>query len=339
MISNRLLEFDIAKGVAIIAVIIGHMGNSMVDRFVYVFHMPFFFLISGYFLSTKGDYVDFVKKKANGLIVPYVVSCIFIIILYLLVFYIWGYQARRDLVGWIVASLYGAAAKMMPPLDCIGYIGATWFLLALFWALCIIRYFSESKYFFYIICIVSFVGYYTAQTIQLPFSIQEGFLACFFVYIGFVCKRVDVLYKTPNIYIVMFLVLVVIWEVYFYKELKLANCTLGNGLMDVIAALSACYLVFKLCLWLKCNFVLSSLLSFYGRNSLIVLVFHNAEQNIVPWYMLRESLLSDLNYWLYFIIIISLKVLWSTFGIFVVLNIPFLTRLFRGQGISFNIIS
>lgn len=48
---SRLLEFDIAKGIAILCVILGHLGIKEIDRVVFVFHMPLFFLISGYFLS------------------------------------------------------------------------------------------------------------------------------------------------------------------------------------------------------------------------------------------------------------------------------------------------
>lgn len=40
---------DIAKGIGIILVILGHSGvNSEIKDFIYGFHMPLFFVISGY---------------------------------------------------------------------------------------------------------------------------------------------------------------------------------------------------------------------------------------------------------------------------------------------------
>lgn len=39
---KREVEFDIAKGIAIISVILGHLGNGCFDRVVYVYHMPLF---------------------------------------------------------------------------------------------------------------------------------------------------------------------------------------------------------------------------------------------------------------------------------------------------------
>ncbi len=50
---KRLDYMDIAKGFGIICVIVGHMGYRALDRVIFSFHMPLFFLISGYFLDEK----------------------------------------------------------------------------------------------------------------------------------------------------------------------------------------------------------------------------------------------------------------------------------------------
>ncbi|MDD6423524.1 MAG: hypothetical protein PUF83_10810 [Intestinibaculum porci] len=39
---KRIDEFDIAKGIAIIAMIIGHLGMKHINMIVYAFHMPLF---------------------------------------------------------------------------------------------------------------------------------------------------------------------------------------------------------------------------------------------------------------------------------------------------------
>ena len=49
----RLPYMDVAKGMGILCVIIGHMGNETINRIIFSFHMPLFFLISGYFLSNR----------------------------------------------------------------------------------------------------------------------------------------------------------------------------------------------------------------------------------------------------------------------------------------------
>ena len=50
---QRLAAFDIAKGIGIILVIVGHSSGTICNRYIDSFHMPLFFIISGYFLSCK----------------------------------------------------------------------------------------------------------------------------------------------------------------------------------------------------------------------------------------------------------------------------------------------
>lgn len=38
----------------------------------YAFHMPLFFILSGYTFSGKGKFADYLKKKIRTLLVPYV---------------------------------------------------------------------------------------------------------------------------------------------------------------------------------------------------------------------------------------------------------------------------
>lgn len=71
---NRIEELDIAKGIAIILMVIGHSGIPETMRsFIYLFHMPFFFFVSG--LTSK--YTDtpyvFARKKFLVYMVPFLV--------------------------------------------------------------------------------------------------------------------------------------------------------------------------------------------------------------------------------------------------------------------------
>lgn len=46
MENNRLDYVDIAKGIGICGVVMAHLG--ILTKYFYLFHMPFFFFISGY---------------------------------------------------------------------------------------------------------------------------------------------------------------------------------------------------------------------------------------------------------------------------------------------------
>lgn len=78
--SGRLRFVDIAKGISIICIILGHLGIHAITRVVFTFHVPIFFLITGYFVSTKMSVRDFAAKKARMLLVPYYVTSLVMIL-------------------------------------------------------------------------------------------------------------------------------------------------------------------------------------------------------------------------------------------------------------------
>lgn len=50
---QRLAYMDIAKGIGIICVIVGHMDNQFIQQIVFSFHMPLLFMISGFFCHLR----------------------------------------------------------------------------------------------------------------------------------------------------------------------------------------------------------------------------------------------------------------------------------------------
>ena len=74
---ERMDFLDIAKGIGIILVIIGHTGfcSDGLQKFIYIFHMPLFFMISGILLRYKNGYEEapasFVKRQVRRLLIPY----------------------------------------------------------------------------------------------------------------------------------------------------------------------------------------------------------------------------------------------------------------------------
>ena len=92
--TNRLSDIDIAKGICIILVVIGHYipANppqwylSLIDV-IYCFHMPLFMYASGYIYHATQKpvkYKTFILKKAKRLVIPYILVSWFIIIIKLL---------------------------------------------------------------------------------------------------------------------------------------------------------------------------------------------------------------------------------------------------------------
>ena len=65
MSSKRIASIDIAKGVGMLFIIWGHvMRYGITNHWVYVFHIPLFFFLSGLVFSQEryGDFKAFLKR-------------------------------------------------------------------------------------------------------------------------------------------------------------------------------------------------------------------------------------------------------------------------------------
>lgn len=75
---NQIL--DIAKGLGILLVVLGHdiNVNSFPNEFIRTFHMPLFFIISGacFCFERNKEIVKFITKRTVQLIIPLVLFCI-----------------------------------------------------------------------------------------------------------------------------------------------------------------------------------------------------------------------------------------------------------------------
>lgn len=84
-IKERIDWIDIAKGLGIILVVIGHMPiPSNVSYWIFSFHMPLFFLVDGLFCKDyelfSVEHKRFLGRAFLRLILPYVTTCVLMII-------------------------------------------------------------------------------------------------------------------------------------------------------------------------------------------------------------------------------------------------------------------
>ena len=71
-IESRIYWIDYCKVFAIFCVILGHMSiNSYALNYIFSFHMPLFFFISGYLYHYKGDFLPFFEKNVSTILLPY----------------------------------------------------------------------------------------------------------------------------------------------------------------------------------------------------------------------------------------------------------------------------
>lgn len=140
--SNKRIEWiDSTRGIAILLVVVGHVvggytGNyglpeyqriiDMVVDVIYTFHMPLFFMISGYVFGLKkynwsmDNYVAYINKKAKTLLIPYFLFSTLQILI------------KLPLQGKIASVLSWKNILLLPIIP----IDQFWFIYVLFFIFC-----------------------------------------------------------------------------------------------------------------------------------------------------------------------------------------------------------
>lgn len=131
MEKERVEYIDVARGIGIMLVIIGHIvwggnyemrGSETISNFIYSFHMPLFFVINGLCIKeTKQFNFATIKKMAKAYIIPYIVWTVFFLLAFQFIGTIRGQGTLFNLKNGQFAHAVSICG--LAPL---------WFLLALF---------------------------------------------------------------------------------------------------------------------------------------------------------------------------------------------------------------
>lgn len=216
---NRNIALDIAKGIGILLVIVGHTAGMkhIGVQLIYCFHMPLFFLIAGY-LYHRQDFKTLCIKSAKRLLLPWAIA----LVIQILISIAWG--RWDDALGFAQGFLFPDGTRDdYRWLANIHSSGAIWFLPALFW--CRIIYalieqrFAAKSYLITIPVTLAAVllGRYV---LNLPLAIQVGCSALLFYEIGYRANQFHVLERNiPWWVFVLFIPLWVFYERYVSFEM------------------------------------------------------------------------------------------------------------------------
>lgn len=287
---KRLEYVDVARGIAMICIVLGHLGNDAINRVVFTFHLPIFFFISGYFLSERGTFKEFTEKKFRAYIVPYNFTCLVITLLALLKAALRHKTLLPEFMHWTWATIYAAGTTEADPFFGI-VIGALWFLWATFWGTLILRAVSKLKP----VCRIIIIGsvftlcQLTAPIFWLPLDIQAGGTASLFMYLGWLLKKNQLQIETirdKEVRFVGFVGALFIWfyAVMNFKGFYLVHDEIHNGIFDIIGGICGSILLLLLSyLMTKRTAKLADFLSWAGKYSLLFLSVHITELNLLPW--------------------------------------------------------
>lgn len=288
---------DVAKGLGMFLVILGHtVKNNEILWWIYSFHMPLFFFLSGYLSEQNGRISNvkiFVIKKSKSLLLPFVFFRL------LLVFY------------WLLVERY------FRELD----IGPIWFLLVLYFVDIIyapILLKLKRKIFSILSLILSIILFYTLKSVTTDSLFFHQFIGWglrilnggIWFSLAFFCRK---MYKRRKItkkwHVFVYLCCLTI-SLFAYKyngNVSIYSNTINNIFLYLLLGICGIGAVLYSSKFLiKRHYFIEKI----GFNSIIILAVHEPIKRIVI--KLSEYFLwgqTQQNFW--FALIISIVVLFS----------------------------
>lgn len=189
--NERIIWIDVAKGITIILVIIGHTISGIGRGLIFSFHLPLFFILSLITYKTSNNSEQLVKNVSKGfkhLIIPAYMMFMCSTLILLRNVNCRDISSIRDYFRNVILTASFASGVEVPVNGTVIWcFGIPWFLVVLFIGRIIYDYFqmkySPSKLMG--LCIVfALMGWLIGNIQWLPFSIDIAFFILPFLWIG-----------------------------------------------------------------------------------------------------------------------------------------------------------
>ncbi len=285
MNTKRIQYLDIAKAIGIILVIIGHISqNEIITSVIYSFHMPLFFILSGY-LYHKGN----TKNKIKKILIPY--------FLFSIISYLYWFFIEKNLRGQngdavtLFLNIFIARAGSENYL----FNAVMWFLPCLLITQLIyggIDNIIKNKYLKALtILLLSLVGYILSkmEIFRLPFTLDITFMSLLFYFLGQCLKSIEEKYKlveninkslknkliTSIFLVILFICLVGL--VYINGPINMNEMKYNSYLLSVLNACIGSAIILIISVLIKNN----KFLEWVGMNTLTIMCIHEPIKRVI----------------------------------------------------------
>lgn len=228
---GRNLTVSIAKGIGIILMVLGHADVPYIWNFIYMFHMPLFFVLSGYCFKEKylNDFKTFGIRKITGLYFPFLKWGIFFLLFHNIFFHLNIYNGEYGYRG-SVSHLYSIPEILRRAFIGCGLflypeqlLGGYWFLVQLFWASIIgfvaIKFVKSPALGAFLLLLVSFcLKFFLNITIPYTGIGSITFLSASFFVFGYALKNYNI--GTDIVLLADFFTLVMIGSIFWNTTMQ-----------------------------------------------------------------------------------------------------------------------
>lgn len=274
MTRNRYI--DTVKAVGIFLVILGH-HETVFTQWIFSFHMPLFFFLSGIFHKNYSSYKVFLEKKIKSLIIPYFFFAITLFLFWLVLGRHFGEAKFKNTP--ILESLNGVfMGTQISGISSMEWGIILWFLLTLFIISNVYYFISKINNTLIIILVNIFLGtigfyynYYKPTYLDI-WHFTVALNAIQFYSMGVILK--DKILNLDKIsYKWIFLLFIINYVSNYYNgKIDMQSLNYGNNiLLFYVSAFSGIGFIIVLIRNLE---IYNRILDFIGTNTMIILAYH-----------------------------------------------------------------
>ena len=270
--TERLEWLDAVKGIGILFVVIGHHLLGVNISWIYCFHMPLFFMVSGYIFAYKAEwhkpFFAIVVNKLKGLMYPYLTLSVIVIIWHILFYDVLFSNTKPE---------FSSFEAIILTITTYGY-HALWFLPCLFLAYVFFAFLRKHS--FQHICLLImiallFISFCDTDNKVIVYFFRF-FAATVFIYFGYIMYFI--MKKSYYRYVVYLCICLSVISIIVYgifsDQFPMVNISvgsIGNPFVFYLFAIANSISLIELCK--KATF-LNCIFGIWGKNSLVVMAIH-----------------------------------------------------------------
>lgn len=282
MTKERQYWADIAKGIGIILVMLGHSPiGGTIATYTYVFNMPGFFFLAGFFFKTDKfkTYFEFFKSRVKSILLPYTWISLISMVFY---FFFYGMAVKDFNTYFKMITAFIVATRTT-----IFYNIPLWFLPTLFFmenAWYWIRRINKKSISLLLVTILSGIAIIKFDALFAPkwfWTIDVGLFYLIFFALGNYSKQYEIFEKIKSRIVFVSLLLIsmalntlIFTKPLFYQKLlgqyTMQNFKLFYFISFIVLAMAGIYMIIGISQIIKRNRVFEYL----GKNSIIFFAFH-----------------------------------------------------------------
>lgn len=268
---QRKVWIDILKGIGILTVVAGHIGNILPPQFG-LLRMPLFLFVAGYLYKIHTDRRVYLHKKVVHLLVPYICFLVFLYIPQAVMSVKHGHETVAEAV---MKGLLGGQLL-------VGRAGVFWFITCLFITQQITNYLLtkySDKTVGIIMSILLFLSFLSSELLPdlwLPWSLNSVLAAAPIFFTGYLFKKHPLNFKGFQ-YLLLIGVIIVSLNV-SNNVYNMKSNNFGIPFLTFISAIVAIISLIPIAQWLVKSVFAATTFSTISKGSMIIMYLHQPVQ-------------------------------------------------------------